>query len=61
VYTGADAPPFAAGVDSGVDHAGTISGIQTRGFDGAGYNQWQLDDAKASYACASLPAAPTPS
>ncbi|QBE65932.1 type VI secretion system Vgr family protein [Pseudoduganella lutea] len=44
LYTGADAPPFAAGVDSGANHAGTISGIHTRGFDGGGYNQWQLDD-----------------
>jgi type VI secretion system secreted protein VgrG len=44
LYTGADAPPFAAGVDSGVNHAGTISGIHTRSFDGGGYNQWQLDD-----------------
>jgi type VI secretion system secreted protein VgrG len=44
LYTGADAPPFAAGVDSGVEHAGTISGIHTQTFDGAGWNQWQLDD-----------------
>jgi len=46
LYTGADAPPFAAGVESGVNHAGVISGIHTRGFDGAGYNQWQLDDTR---------------
>jgi type VI secretion system secreted protein VgrG len=44
LYTGADRPPFAAGVDSGVNHAGTISGIHTRSFDGTGFNQWQLDD-----------------
>lgn len=44
LYTGADTPPFAAGVDSGVDHAGTISGIHTQNFDGGGWNQWQLDD-----------------
>ncbi|WP_078031442.1 type VI secretion system Vgr family protein [Massilia sp. KIM] len=44
LYTGADAPPFAAGVDAQANHAGTISGIHTRSFDGAGYNQWQLDD-----------------
>lgn len=44
LYTGADAPPFPAGVDSTANHAGTISGIHTRGFDGGGYNQWQLDD-----------------
>ncbi len=46
LYTGSDAPPFAAGVESGVNHAGVISGIHTRGFDGAGYNQWQLDDTR---------------
>jgi type VI secretion system secreted protein VgrG len=44
LYTGADAPPFAAGVDSDVNHAGTISGIHTRSFDGDSFNQWQLDD-----------------
>jgi type VI secretion system secreted protein VgrG len=44
LYTGIDTPPFAAGVDSGVNHAGTISGIRTQTFDGAGENQWQLDD-----------------
>ncbi len=46
LYTGADAPPFPAGVDSTANHAGTISGIHTRGFDGGGYNQWQLDDTR---------------
>jgi type VI secretion system secreted protein VgrG len=44
LYNGADAPPFAAGVDAGTNHAGTLSGIHTRGLDGAGWNQWQLDD-----------------
>jgi type VI secretion system secreted protein VgrG len=44
LYTGADPPPFAAGVDSGVDHAGVLSGIHTHTFDRSGYNQWQLDD-----------------
>ncbi|SFU83679.1 type VI secretion system Vgr family protein [Pseudoduganella namucuonensis] len=44
LYTGADAPPFAAGVDSGVNHAGTLSGIHSHNFDGGGYSQWQLDD-----------------
>jgi type VI secretion system secreted protein VgrG len=44
LYTGADPPPFAAGVDSGIDHAGVLSGIHTLNFDGNGYNQWQLDD-----------------
>jgi type VI secretion system secreted protein VgrG len=44
LYTGSDAPPFAAGVDSGVNHAGTLSGIHSHNFDGSGFNQWQLDD-----------------
>jgi type VI secretion system secreted protein VgrG len=44
LYTGADAPPYSAGVDSGVNHAGVLSGIHSNNFDGAGYNQWQLDD-----------------
>jgi type VI secretion system secreted protein VgrG len=44
LFTGADLPPFSAGVDSGVDHAGTLSGIHSHNFDGGGYNQWQLDD-----------------
>jgi type VI secretion system secreted protein VgrG len=44
LYTGADPPPFAAGVDSGVDHAGVLSGIHTHTLDRGGWNQWQLDD-----------------
>ena len=44
-HNGADAPPFAAGVDSDANHAGVLSGIHTHNFDGGGYNQWQLDDA----------------
>ncbi|MCU6499123.1 type VI secretion system tip protein VgrG [Rugamonas sp. A1-17] len=44
LYTGADLPPFSAGVDSGANHAGTLSGIHSHNFDGGGYNQWQLDD-----------------
>lgn len=44
LYTGSDQPPYAAGVDSGVNHAGTLSGIHSHNFDGGGYNQWQLDD-----------------
>jgi type VI secretion system secreted protein VgrG len=44
LYTGADPPPFAAGVDSGVEYAGVLSGIHTHTFDRGGYNQWQLDD-----------------
>ncbi|TWI69231.1 type VI secretion system secreted protein VgrG [Pseudoduganella lurida] len=44
LYTGSDRPPFSAGVDSGANHAGALSGIHSHAFDGAGYNQWQLDD-----------------
>ncbi|MFL6656561.1 MAG: type VI secretion system Vgr family protein [Massilia sp.] len=44
LYTGSDAPPFAAGEDSGVNHAGVLSGIHSHNFDGDGFNQWQLDD-----------------
>lgn len=45
LYNGADLPPFAAGVDANANHAGVLSGIHSHGFDGSGYNQWQLDDA----------------
>mgnify|MGYP000123486163 CR=1 FL=1 len=44
LFTGSDLPPFSAGVDSDVQHAGTLSGIHSHNFDGGGYNQWQLDD-----------------
>jgi type VI secretion system secreted protein VgrG len=44
LYTGSDAPPFAAGVDSDVGHAGVVSGIHSSNFDGAGHNQWLADD-----------------
>jgi type VI secretion system secreted protein VgrG len=44
LYTGPDQPPYAAGEDSGANHAGTLSGIHSHNFDGGGYNQWQLDD-----------------
>ena len=44
LYTGADMPPFAAGEDSGVNHAGSLSGIHSHNHDGGGFNQWQLDD-----------------
>lgn len=44
LYTGQDTPPFAAGVDSDANHAGTLSGIHSHNFDGDGYNQWVLDD-----------------
>ncbi|MEF2269916.1 type VI secretion system tip protein TssI/VgrG [Janthinobacterium sp. LS2A] len=44
LYTGSDTPPYAAGVDSDVNHAGVISGIHSHNFDGGGYNQWVIDD-----------------
>ena len=44
LYTGSDLPPFSAGVDSGANHAGTLSGIHSHAFGGSGYNQWVLDD-----------------
>lgn len=45
LYNGQDLPPFSAGVDSGVNHPGTISGLHTHALDGAGFNQWAIDDA----------------
>lgn len=45
LYNGADAPPFAAGVDSGVNHSGVISGWHTHSLDRSGFNQWVMDDA----------------
>ena len=44
LYTGSDTPPYAAGEESGVNHAGVLSGMHSHNFDGAGYNQWVLDD-----------------
>jgi type VI secretion system secreted protein VgrG len=45
LFNGADTPPFSAGVDSGANHPGVISGLHSQALDGAGYNQWVLDDA----------------
>ena len=47
LYNGSDEPPYSAGVDSGANHAGVLSGIHSNNFDGAGYNQWQIDDSAA--------------
>ena len=44
LYTGSDTPPFSAGVDTEINHAGVISGIHSNNFDGGGYNQWVVDD-----------------
>jgi type VI secretion system secreted protein VgrG len=45
LYNGQDDQPFAAGVDSGVNHPGVISGYHTPTLDNSGYNQWLTDDA----------------
>jgi type VI secretion system secreted protein VgrG len=45
LYNGADSPPFSAGVDSGVNHPGVISGLHSHTLNGAGFNQWVMDDA----------------
>ena len=45
LYNGADTPPFSAGVDSGVNHPGVISGAHSHSLDGSGFNQWVIDDA----------------
>jgi type VI secretion system secreted protein VgrG len=54
LYNGVDTPPFAAGVDSGINHGGTLSGWHSHNLSGsesssasAGYNQWVLDDTTA--------------
>jgi type VI secretion system secreted protein VgrG len=45
LYGGADAMPFSAGVDSGVNHPGVIAGLHSQRLDGDGFNQFALDDA----------------
>lgn len=45
LYNGQDTPPFAAGVDSGVNHSGTVSGLHVPTLDQADWGQWVLDDA----------------
>jgi type VI secretion system secreted protein VgrG len=42
---GQDALPWPAGVDSGANHPGTVSGWQSRNLDGEGVGQWVIDDA----------------
>jgi len=44
LYTGSDVPPYSAGVESGVEHAGVLSGYHTNNFDGGGFNQLVTDD-----------------
>jgi type VI secretion system secreted protein VgrG len=45
LYNGVDTPPFSAGVDSGINHPGVISGVHTHALDGETFNQWAVDDA----------------
>ena len=47
LYNGSDLPPWSAGIDSGVNHAGMLSGIHSHNLEGGGYNQWVLDDSPA--------------
>ncbi len=49
LYNGADLPPYAAGVDSGVNHAGMLSVMHSHILDGAGegFNQWAVDDSSS--------------
>jgi len=45
LHNGQDALPWPAGVDSGANHPGTLSGWQSETLDGEGLNQWVVDDA----------------
>lgn len=45
LYNGQDPLPWPAGVDSGSNHPGTLSGWQSQSLDGQGINQWVIDDA----------------
>ncbi|HEY0819462.1 MAG TPA: type VI secretion system Vgr family protein [Rhizobacter sp.] len=45
LYNGQDALPWPAGVDSGANHPGTLSGWHSRTLDDDGANQWVIDDA----------------
>ncbi len=45
LYNGQDTPPFSAGVDSGINHPGVISGVHTHSLDSSSFNQWAIDDA----------------
>lgn len=45
LHNGHDALPWPAGVESGANHPGTLSGWHSHGLDGEGINQWVVDDA----------------
>lgn len=60
LHNGADAQPWPAGVGSGMNHPGTLSGYHAPTHDGLGLSQWVIDDATgqlrmrlASYSAAS--------
>ncbi|MGY0559256.1 type VI secretion system Vgr family protein [Luteimonas sp. A478] len=44
LYNGEVAPPFGGGIDSADNHPGTLSGLHTQSHDGAGTQQWVIDD-----------------
>ncbi|GAB4062475.1 type VI secretion system Vgr family protein [Uliginosibacterium sediminicola] len=45
LYNGQDAPPWPAGEGSSANHPGVLAGFHAPTLDGAGWSQWQLDDA----------------
>jgi type VI secretion system secreted protein VgrG len=45
LHNGQDTLPWPAGVDSGANHPGTLSGWHSQTLDGEGLNQWVIDDA----------------
>jgi type VI secretion system secreted protein VgrG len=45
LHNGQDTPPFPAGEQAAANHPGVIGGWHTAWLDGAGCNQWLLDDA----------------
>lgn len=47
LYNQQDLPPWSAGVDSGANHPGVLSGWHSKSLDGGGFNQWMTDDAPA--------------
>ena len=44
LYNGEVAPPFGGGIDGTGNHPGTLSGLHTQSHDGAGTQQWLVDD-----------------
>jgi type VI secretion system secreted protein VgrG len=45
LHNGQDSLPWPAGVDSGANHPGTLSGWHSHTLDDEGCNQWVIDDA----------------